>query len=225
MRKPGYLAPVVFTYPNQSNNGDAGQRDIAIKAAIKRIAEALPNAINLGPIYQWPMESDRVHPLPASYVMRGEAVGKVLKEYATFGSIYQPLRIIDVTLNGTEFVATFSEPVVRDDAVPYGQSLNAANAEDGMEWFDNGTNIAISTLVYEGWRVRGTLASVPTGAVEQQALRVASQATPATLMNGPENNAGSLIRAQSPGWPSIFDPSYINYKWAMPQSYNKVRQG
>jgi len=225
MQKPGYLAPVVFTYPNQTSNGDAGQRDIAIKAAIKRIAEALPNAINLGPIYQWPMGTDRVHPLPASYVLRGEAVGKVLKEYTTFGSIYQPLRITDVRLDGTEFVATFSEPVARDDTTPFGQNLNTSYAKDGFEWVDNGSFIAISSLTYEGWKVRGALASEPSGTMDQQVLRVASQATAATLANGPEINAGSLIRAQSAGWPSIYNPSYINYKWAMPQSYNKVRQG
>lgn len=225
MRKPGYMAPIVFTYPNQTSAGDNGQRDADVKEGIRLIVDNLPNAIGLGPIYQWPMGSDRVHPEPASFVMRGEAVGKALKDYTTAGVVYQQLRITDVALNGTEFVATFSEPVVRDDTTPFGSALNASNAKDGFEWFDNGTNIGVTALVYEGWKVRGTLASAPSGTLAQQDLRIASQATPALTAAGPTVNAGSVVRAQSAGWPSIFTPSYINYKWASPQSYTNVRQG
>ncbi|QOD13538.1 hypothetical protein IEE84_04460 [Psychrobacter sp. 28M-43] len=221
MRKPNYRAPIVFTHPPQQN----APTDKEIKAAIKRLASDLPNSIDLGSIYQYPMSSDRVHPTETSYVLRGEKVGKALNSYFEQASIDKALYMTDVTLSGTTFTATFNATVVRDVSLNFGQALNASQAEDGLEWIDNGTQIAIvsNSLVYSGRNITGTLASAPVGTLEQQKLRVAEQATTATYVLGNDVNAGSVIRKAGDGWQSIYTPSYVNYVWATGQTYNKVR--
>ncbi len=220
MRKPGYVAPVVFTYPAPGTVN--GRTYAEVKEAIRRIAADLPGGIDMGGIYHWPMEGDQVHPTPAGSILRGEAIGRVLRAYAESGRKWAGLHIVDVTLSGTQFVATFSAPVQRDATLGVGQSLNAANAEDGFEWLDNGIQIAISSLTYEGWKVRGTLASTPTGTLSQQILRISSQ-----LVMGsgawPGSLSGSLVRSQEAGWPSIHDHTYTNYIWAAPQVFDSVR--
>lgn len=223
MRKPDYLAPIVFTYPAQQSGGGSGENDRAIKRAIKRLAADLPNALDLGAIYQWPVEADRVHPTAAAYVQRGEAVGRALRQFFEHGARWQGLHITDVTLSSTTFVATFSAPIQRDATLGVGENLNAALAEDGLEWIDNGAAIAISGLVYSGWKVTGTLASAPTGTLAQQVLRVAVQTTTGTLTSGASNLSGSLIRSTAPGWPSLIDGAYTNYQYASPQTFTSVR--
>lgn len=213
---PAYVAPVILTYPAQTNAGDSGARDIAIKAAIKRVGDDLPGAVMLGPVYQWPCETDRVHPTPASYVLRGEAVGRLVGQVLAGGS-YDALHITGVTLAGSTFVATFSHPVVRDATLGVGSNLNTSFARDGFEWLDNGSFIQITNLVYSGNTVTGTLASTPVGTIGQQRLRIASQATTATLTAGASNLAGSLVRKDADGWVSDYDPAYTNYEWASPQ--------
>lgn len=213
---PSYVAPVVLTYPVQTNAGDSGARDIAIKTAIKRVGDDLPGAVMLGPVYQWPCESDRVHPTPASYVLRGEAVGRTITRKLQ-GITDEALHITGVTLSGSTFVATFSHPVVRDSTLNVGSNLNTSFARDGFEWLDNGGFIQITDLIYSGNTVTGTLASTPAGTLAQQRLRIASQATTATLTPGAQNLAGSLVRKDAAGWASDFDPAYTNYEWASPQ--------
>jgi hypothetical protein len=221
MRRKDYWAPVVLTYPVQQAHGDA---DRAIKSAIDRVAKNMRNCINLGPIYQWPCEADRVHPTPDSYVKRGESVGLVLREYFERSNHYTPLKLVDVAWDGaTEFVATFNHPVTKDITLGVGQQLNTSAAEDGVEWFDNGAQIPVSSIQYEGFKIRGTLASAPTGNTEQQALRIAVQDHSGALAAGPENLPGSVIRKDSDGWPSLQEHIYINYEWASPQTFQKVR--
>lgn len=221
MRKPGYVAPVAFTYPAPGTI--AGATYAEVKEAIRRLARDLPGGIDLGGIYQWPTESDRVHPTGVGYIQRGEAVGKALRAYAEDGKKWGSVNIIDVTLSGTEFVATFSAPVQRDATLNVGQNLNTALAEDGFEWFDNGTQVGITALTYEGWKVRGTLASAPVGAINQQVLRIASQTITSALVAGADNLPGSVVREQGGGWPSIQNPAYTNHVWAAPQVFNSVR--
>lgn len=221
MRKPGYKAPIVFTYPAPGTI--AALTYAEVKEAIRRLAIDIPNGIDLGGIYQWPVEADRVHPTGPGYIERGEAVGVALRKFAESSKKWGALHIIDVTLNGSEFVATFSAPVVRDATVGVGQNLNSANAEDGLEWFDNGTGIAITALSYEGWNIRGTLASIPVGTIDQQVLRIASQTITGALATWPANVSGSLVRAQGDAWPSMYDYTYSNYTWAAPQVYDQVR--
>lgn len=223
MRKPNYLAPVVLSYPVAQSNGSSGDNDRAIKAAIKRIAADLPNGINLGAIYQWPVDTDRVHPLAASYIKRGEAVGRRLRQFYEGSATDPALHITDVVLTGTTFVATFSGPIVRDITLGVGELLNSANAEDGFEWLDNGVGIAISGLLYQGWRVQGTLASAPAGTLAQQTLRLAVQTTTAALTAGAGNLSGSLVRAAGSGWPALSDYTYTNYVYASPQTFTSVR--
>eukprot|EP01013_Petalomonas_cantuscygni_P041626 TRINITY_DN74539_c0_g1_i1.p2 TRINITY_DN74539_c0_g1~~TRINITY_DN74539_c0_g1_i1.p2 ORF type:complete len:134 (+),score=2.39 TRINITY_DN74539_c0_g1_i1:2-403(+) len=131
---------------------------------------------------------------------------------------------MDVAWDGaTEFVATFNHPVVKDISLGVGQSLNAAEAEDGLEWFDNGSPVAISSVQYEGFKVRGTLASSPAGTAQQQTLRIAVQDHSGALAAGPENLSGSVIRKDSDGWPSLQEYTYINHEWASPQTFKNVR--
>lgn len=221
MRKPGYVAPIVFTYPAPGTIATLTYAEI--KEAIRRLAADLPGGIDLGGIYHWPTESDRVHPTQAGYIERGEAVGRALRAYAEEGRKLDALHITDVTLSGTEFIATFSEPVQRDASLGVGEALNASLAEDGFEWFDNGSQIGITALVYEGGMVRGTLASAPVGEIGQQVLRIASQTISGALAAWPANLSGSLVRAQGAGWPSLHDPTYTNYVWAAPQVFDAVR--
>jgi len=222
MRKPGYLAPIVFTYPVQQGGGASGENDRAIKRAILRLTCDLPNGINMGGIYQWPVSTDRVHPTEQAYVLRGEAVGRTLKRFFDNGAKWASLHITDVTISGTTFVATFSDPVQRDVTLGAGEALNSALAEDGFEWIDNGVSIAISGLLYQGWKVTGALASTPVGTLAQQTLRIAVQTT-SGFATGVGNIPGSLVRSTDTGWPAISDYTYTNYSYASPQTFTSVR--
>jgi len=220
MGKPRYQAPVILTQPILQQNEDAR----SIKEAIRRIAHDTPGVIDLGSIYQWPAETDRIHPTPTSYVMRGEAIGKAFRSYFESGDQTIPLEIVDVTWDGsTEFVATFNAPIVKDTTLNVGQNLVTTLAEDGFEWIDNGSQVAVTAISYEGYKVRGTLGAGPSGTTAQQVLRIAEQTTPSTLTAGATNLAGSIVRADKDGWPSIIDHTYDNRVWAMPQRFTNVR--
>ena len=223
MRDPSYVAPIAFTYPVQQSGGGSGENDRAIKRAIKRLAADLPGGINVGGIYQWPVSTDRVHPTEPGYVQRGEKAGRLLKAYFESGIRYTALHMTGVTLSGTSFVATFSRPVVRDTTLGVGENLNAALAEDGFEWIDNGVGIAIvGPLVYSGSTVSGTLASAPTGTLAQQVFRIAVQTTTGTLTVGANNLPGSLVRSTEDGWASLYNPAYTNRDYASPQTFTAV---
>lgn len=223
MRNKAYIAPIVFTYPVQQSAG-AGEGDRAIKRAIRRLTSDLPNAIDLGAIYQWPVEADRTHPTPDGYVQRGEAVGRVIAQFADSATEYDNLRITAVTLSGVTATVTFSKSIVRDITLGVGQNLNTAFAEDGFEWIDNGTPIAITSVAYSGSTATLTLASAPTGAAVQQVCRIAVQTTTAALTAGAQNLSGSVVRSIAAGWPSNHVPAYMNYEWASPQSIVGVAQ-
>lgn len=222
MRKPGYVAPVVLTRPTSGSRPSETMEEI--HEAIRRIGQDLPGAMDLGAIYQWDVESDRIHPTPGAYVQRGEAVGRLIRDHFEQGVTWRGLHIVDATWDGaTTAVVTFSDAIVKDTSQGVGESLNSANAVDGFEWFDNGTNIAISTVTYSGRRATITLASAPSGTTAQQVVRIASQEVTSTLISGAANRSGSQVRAAGDGWPSIYDGSYTNYQWATPQRFEDVR--
>jgi hypothetical protein len=202
---PSYTAPVIFTYPAQQTEGED---DRNIKEGIRQIVAAVPGALDAGPIYQWPLDSDNVHPTPDSYVLRGEFLGRFsLNPVAS-------VQIVSVVLDGDEFVATFNTAVVRDATLGVGADLAGT---DGFEWLDNGTPIAITGLVYAGTAVTGTLATTPVGTIGQQVLRIAEQDSLAGSGADPADVSGSYVRADEAGWVSTFDPTYTNYRWAIPQ--------
>lgn len=225
MRRPHYKAPLVLTYPVQASDNSSGAAIRAIKSAIRQLAEDLPNGVDAGPLYHWPCNNDRIHPTAEGYVLRGEMVGRVLRNFFERGDRWPGVpRIVRVTLDGTAWTAQFSCPITRDDSIGAGQNLNTGTALDGFEWYDNGSPIAITgPLIYGGWTVKGVLASAPLGSIEQQELRLANQLTSAALANGPENLAGSVLRAAGDGWAAVHDPSYVNHLWASPQVFKSVR--
>lgn len=212
---PAYVAPLLISYPAQTNAGGSGANNRAINEAIRRIAEDL-GALDF-PTYPFPCATDRTHNTDAGQVLRGEYAGLVAT--GTFGA--SP-RIVSVTLSGTTFVATFDQAIVRDASVGVGSNLNTANAEDGFEWVDNGTEIAINSLTYGSNTVTGTLNSTPAGSLAQQVLRYACQTTTATLTAGVANLAGGNVRANVTGVVSTYDPAFTHYPWAIPQTFDSV---
>lgn len=217
MQARDYRAPVVLTQPLQNNRGTEGSDDLAITTAITRIARDLPNAADIGGVYQWPAETDRVHPTPGGYIQRGEFVGAVLRNMMERGIKWPGPYITDVALDGTDFYVTFSEEVERDTSCTAGTNLNTANALDGFEWLDNGSFIQITGLTYNGRLVSGTLASTPVGTIEQQTLRIAAQTTTGALAAGAENHSGSQVRATQGAVGGIYDPTQTSYFWANKQ--------
>ena len=226
MRNQSYVAPVVLTYAAEQGQTTAnlGENDRNIKEAIRRLCVDQPGFIDGGAIYQWPVGSDRVHPDPGSYVLRGEHVGRLLKIKTSGSDPSIPLRIVDVTLSGTTFVVTFSKPVLRDTTLNVGQNLNTALAEDGLEWFDNGTAVAIvgGSLVYSGNTITGTLASAPAGTLAQQVLRIAEQYTSGTLTAGATNLSGSVVYSTDAPWTANYGATLIR-DFAIPQRFKSVR--
>lgn len=220
MRQPGYVAPVLLTYPAQQglSAGNLGENDRDIKEAIRQLCLEQPGFYDAGAIYQWPVSADRVHPEVGSYVLRGEHVGRMIRLITLGQAPSSPLRIISASLTGSSFTLTFSKPVARDTSLNVGQNLATATAEDGVEWFDNGVALAINdgSLVYNGNTVTGTLASVPTGTLAQQTVRIAMQYTSSTLTSGATNLSGSVVRSTEPAWSANFGNTPM-YDFAIPQ--------
>lgn len=216
MDNPSYVAPVILSCPLQTNApSGSGANDRAINKAIVRVANDLPGAMLYGGIYSWAAENDRVHPTPDSYVLRGEAIGRVI-DARLGGTVFAPLKITRVTLSGTTFVATFSHDVTKDTSINAGSNLNTSFARDGFEWVDNGSFVQITNVVYSGNTATGTLASTPVGTIGQQELRIARQATTSSLTAGITNIAGSVIRKTGVSYVSDHDASTV-YDWAVPQ--------
>ena len=225
MGDPSWVAPVFLTYMAQrSTPSGVGTNERNICLAIRDLCEQLPGFIDLGGITQWPISSDRVHPTEAAYVQRGEFIGRWMREKHLNSVDHQPLRITSCTISGTTFVATFSHNIVRDASVNVGSALNAANQEDGLEWWDNGVNIAIvpGSLIYGSNTITGTLASAPSGTLAQQELRIAMMGTPSALSTYPANMPGSNIRRNESGFPSQWVSGYQHYTWASPQVFANV---
>lgn len=214
MQAPGYKAPVILTQPLQNAAGTNGEADRQIATAIARLGRDLPGAANIGGVYQWPANTDRVHPTEAGYVQRGEFVGQVLRNMMMHGEQWPGPYITDVSLNGSTFYVTFNTEVERDTSCIAGTSLNTSYALDGFEWLDNGSFIQIMNLQYNGRLVVGTLASAPTGTISQQILRIATQTTTATLTSGADYHSGSQVRASKGAITGIYNPAQISYFWA-----------
>jgi hypothetical protein len=225
MQDPAYVAPVFLTYMAQRYTpANVGTNERNICLAIRDLAEQVPGCYDLGGITQWTMGSDRVHPTEAAYVQRGEWVGRMIRAKHLTNTDHVPLRITSCTLSGTTFVATFNHAIVRDAALNVGSNLDAANQEDGLQWFDNGTARAITngSLVYGANTITGTLATAPTGTLEQQELRVAMMGTPTATSTYPANMPGSNIRRDEAGFPSQWVGGYQHYTWASPQVFANV---
>jgi hypothetical protein len=220
MRNPAYVAPVLLTYPVQQAQaaGNTGEHDRNIKEAIRRLCVDQPGFYDAGAFYQWGAEADRVHVPPGAAVVRGEHVGRMLRLIADGTPPAAPMRMTGVSLSGTTFTITFNKPVVRDTTINVGQNLATATAEDGIEWFDNGTAIAITggSLVYSGSTITGTLASAPVGTLGQQVVRIAEQYTGGTLTAGPTNLSGSVIRSNEASWTANY-LSTVSHDYAIPQ--------
>lgn len=220
MRNPSYVAPVLLTYPVQQSQtpGNLGESDRAIKEAIRRLCVDQPGFYDAGAVYQWPVGTDRIHPDPGSYVLRGEHIGRLARLITSGSPPSAPQRITGVVLSGTTFTATFSKPVVRDTTLNVGQNLATATAEDGLEWFDGGTAIAIvaDSLVYSGNTITGTLASAPAGTLAQQVLRIAEQTTTNTLTAGATNLSGSVVRSEESAWTANYGSTPM-FDFAIPQ--------
>ena len=215
MEKPDYIAPVAISYPLQQNYGD-GDREV--KEAIRRVLRDLPNAIDAGAIYQWGAIADNVHPTPAAYVMRGEVVGELLRRWWERSERQMTPQIVDVTLSGNVFRAVFNQPVVRDDSIGVGSGLNPSYALDGFEWLDGASFIKIESLTYAGRVVTGVLSTPPIGDISDQRLRIAMQSASAGGGANPATRSGSLVRAEDPASLSVFDPTFTNHLWAIPQT-------
>lgn len=220
---PTYVAPVFIDYPLQNAVANTGVNDRIIKEAIRRVAADLPNGFDIGPKYQWEGESDRVHATAKGIMERGEFVGRAIRQYFETGSIEDGALLIEtVTLSGATAVVTFNKNIVRDATIGAGQNLNTALAEDGFEWFDNGSAIAVNSVAYSGATATLTLNSTPAGTLAQQVCRIAVQTTTSTLVSGITNVSGSVVRADAPGWASIYTPAYTNYVWASPRTFDAV---
>ena len=225
MEDPTWVAPIFLTYMAQrATPANVGTNERNICLAIRDLCEQMPGCYDLGGITQWTMSSDRVHPTEAAYVQRGEWVGRMIRAKHLSGTDHQPLRITGCTLSGTTFTATWSHAIVRDATTNVGSNLNAANQEDGLEWWDNGTQIAIvaGSLVYGPNTITGTLASAPAGTLAQQEIRVAMMGTPAGTATYPANMPGSNIRRDEAGFASQWVGGYQHYTWASPQVFAGV---
>jgi hypothetical protein len=222
MRNPNAIVPILLTYPAVGNI--VGQTYIPIKTAIMDLAQTLPNAIDAGPIYQWPMDTDLVHPTPGGSMDRGEQVAYRARQFLQENLTVHAPRIVDCTLSGTTVVVYYDKTMVRDASLLVGSNLNTANAEDGFEWFDNGTNIAITTVVFNGdTTITLTLASAPTGTLAQQNLRYGFQTISGAPAGVPANLPGGYARSNETGRLGIYDPAYTQYAYAISQSFVAVR--
>ena len=214
---PSYVAQVFWQYPLQGNEGD---NDRAINAAIRDMVNDNASFHMIGPVYQYPAETDLVHPTDEGYVLKGEVVGSAILDYFANATSPSPLEVTSVTWDeSTEFVITFNQDIVRDASIDPGSALGG---EDGVEWIDNGTPVAISNLSYGANTITGTLDSTPSGSVAQQVCRIALQGnTPTAAV--PDNLTGSAIRVSGDGVASVYDGgSYTHHVWASPVVISNV---
>lgn len=218
MQDPDYIAPVFGTYPVQMWYAD---QDRTVKEAMREAGLA-HGVYMLGGSYPYPAANDRIHNTNTGVVYRGEMAGHAMQEWSATGSVTESPYMTGATLSGTTFVATFSENMVRDTTLNCGQNLNTSFARDGFEWTDNGSLIAIDSLIYSGNTVTGTLNSAPVGTIDQQRLRIALQDANGTAPIEYGNVAGCIVRADTDGWASPYDGAYTHRRWAIPQSVTPV---
>lgn len=214
-RDASYEALFHITFPIQQSSTDDAR---AIKKALLDVADTLPNIL-IGEVYSVRVDTDRTHPTPDGYVLMGERATYQIDNNVT------AMRCTSFTGSGTAWTATFNKPVVRDASFGWGTNLNAANAEDGLEVWDQGAGayIAITNLTYNASSIDITLASAPVGTAE---LRIAVQDTTSSLVgaSGPPgdihnpDHVGCAVRSSDAGWASTFDPTYTHYDWCIPQT-------
>lgn len=204
LRDPAYSAKLHVSFPVQQKQLQA---DREIKKAILAQVDVLPDVF-YGEIWSLPQNSDLIHPTQQSYVYMGEKIGHQISNG------YAPMRCLSVTLNGSSFTATFNKPVVRDTSLGYYTSLNAANAVDGLEFWDGSAYVAVSNLVYAGNTITGDLASAPAGGE----LRIAVQDVLPDLTNDLTRRVGCAVRSTDAGWASTNNPSFTHYDWCIPQT-------
>lgn len=208
MRNPSARVPIVVTLPMQSDAATT-----VIKTALTRVCRDTPDTILRGGVYDVPANTDLVHPTTDGYVLMGEGDGLALRRFFDDGARSGRVEVIDVTWNGaTTATVVFNEAVQYDASEGVGSALSGT---DGFEWFDNGTPVTISAVSVSGRIATLSLGSVPVGTAAQQLLHVAVQdTTPLGVV--PDEIAGSYVRSTS-GQPSIYDPTFTHYHWAMPQ--------
>jgi hypothetical protein len=217
LERPAYRAPVFFSMPIQNKTptgGSDASNDIAIKHGIKLAADSA----NVSEVYILPTystvilpEADLVHPDEASFVRRGEYVGFLIKDYLA-GTVYEPLRITSVTRSGATVTVQFTHDIVRDATENWGGNLNGV---DGFEYFDNGSEIAISGVVYSGDTATITLNSTPAGSDAQQVLRLGMQVTETSALPNQANICGTVIRKTGAGVASVTNVGVTHHDFAI----------
>jgi hypothetical protein len=217
LERPAYRAPVFFSMPIQNKTptgGSDASNDIAIKHGIKLAADSADvSEVYILPTYSTVIlpESDLVHPDEASFVRRGEYVGFLIKDYLA-GTVYEPLRITSVTRSGATVTVQFTHDIVRDATENWGGNLNGV---DGFEYFDNGSEIAISGVVYSGDTATITLNSTPAGSDAQQVLRLGMQVTATSAAPNQANICGTVIRKTGAGVASVTNVSVTHHDFAI----------
>lgn len=215
MLDPSYVAPVYYTLPaqtNSPNNSPAGL-DRPIYRAFAQLSGEYPTCFDLGSIYDMGIQKDLVHPTAEAYVLRGERVGRAIRDRLSNVTIDAPLRMTGVELSGTTFTVTLNHAAVRD--ATRGTAL-LLDGTDGFEWWDAaaGAFIEITGLTYSGTTITGTLATAPTGTVGQNELRYGLQTTLLNSFEKPEGEKpGGVVRRDHAGWVSLFDPTFTHRSW------------
>ncbi len=201
-----YVAPFHMSFPVQQHEQDD---DRAIKQALLNVALA-HTKFYFGEVWSVPIGTDRVHPEVDGYVLMGEKIGYDI------ANEHLPMRCLtaELTNGGNKVLLTFNKNVVRDTTLGKGTSLNAANAEDGVEYHNGTSFVALSNAVYSAKTVEFDLASTQTVGE----VRIAVQNTDGTVKSGQDNIAGCFIRSDEAGRVSVYDPTYTHYDYAIPQS-------
>jgi hypothetical protein len=216
LERPTYRAPVFLSQPIQSRwptPGSDSSRDRAIKHGMKLAVDSDDTEeIYILPAYSTTQNVDTgiIHPSEEDYVRRGEYVGFLIKDYLA-GTVYEPLRISSVTRSGATVTVQFTDSITRDTS---GGWSSTANGVDGFEYFDNGSEITISGVVYSGDTATITLNSTPVGSDAQQVLRIALQ-TPPTSPSNKENMAGSYVRRAGAGVASVTNAGWTHHDYAI----------
>jgi hypothetical protein len=214
--RPSYVPPILFAHHMQMQPVIANA--VGIQKAILRLSEDVPNAMSIGPSYPYDSESDRIHQTPLGFVQRGEAYGLRIKRWFEDGDTAPPLKMLTAVRTGASIAVTFNKNITIDGAATFGTNLNTSLAHaTGFEYIDNGSPVQVTNAVALGSDgVTLTLASTPSGA-GSQVLRIAMQATSASLVSGASNRSGSQIRRAGYSAASVYDGAFTHYEWATPQ--------
>ena len=213
---PTYVAPIFFSMPLQNKTPTpavSAAADITIKNAIKQLKDD-GDIENLFILPSYPMSldtgSDYTHGSEEDFVRRGEYVGKLISDHVN-GTPYQQLRLISVSQSGDQVTCQFTHNIVRDATNLFSDSYDDL---DGFEYYDNGSEILVSSIIYSGDTATLTLASTPEGTAEQQVVRLGLHVTGASGAAITGQN-GTLIRKDQAGWASTVDGDFTQNDWAL----------